>query len=395
MLHRSIAPATAPDAASQTASFSEPRPIKVLLVEDEPSYAKVVVQYLVKGAAKSKVKIDIEHTMTVDGALQCLGKAETEKRPYDFAVLDYCLPQTHGIVPTPSLTLAEVCRRTPTACVRTIQLTSHPESPALIGYWRRPDPLHLPEMLLPKDADAMKKLLQVIVETGLHEPAPAFDDEVCLPFRVLLVSKEASMLKKEMEAAVGGLEPYYSPEIQTQTTAALALATVNQVAVSQRGFDLVLIDTATDDLQAGSEQLSQLAQICAERESRCANVFLLKEKGSHVIRNHNELYHSLIHERTAIQQVITELKFSEIRRPLHSAWLAEYLGETAGGTWRPRAPKGFSLPKFTSRLQLIWFELDDKSKKRARELFAINEHGNDVYPVIQERVFGRKLSMNM
>jgi CheY-like chemotaxis protein len=394
MPHRSLTPATAPEAATQTATFSEPRPVKVLLVEDEPNFAKVVMQYLSSGAAKKNVKIEIEHTMTVDGALHCLGRAEAERRPYDFAVLDYCLPQKRGIVPTPSLTLADVCRRTPTACVRTIQLTSHTESAALIGYWGRLDPQQLPEMLLFKDADAMKKLLQVIIETGLHEPVPAFDDEVCLPFRVLLVSKE-DRLKQEMEAAVGGLEPYYRPEIQTKTTALLALAAVNQAAVSQRGFDLVVVDTATDDLQAGSEQLSQIAQICAERESRCANVFLLKEKGSSVGRSHNGLYHILIHEEAAIQQAVTDLKFIEIKRPLHSVWLAEYLGETAGGTWKPRAPKGFSLPQFTSRLQLVWHDLDEASKKRARELFAIDEPAPDMNPVIQERVFGRKLSMNL
>ncbi|RBP38648.1 hypothetical protein DES53_111168 [Roseimicrobium gellanilyticum] len=375
--------------ASEVLQEYDDRPIKVLLVEDVAAYADEVKIFFETEAEIAKAKIDVRIEHSAEKAYANLKEAERNKEPFDAVVLDYCLPQTEGTSEKPDLALANFCRTTPDACRQAYQLTSYTDSEDLKSFWES-DPLDIEDVLLSKEEPwSLKKLSSMILgQAKASVPGNPPDAVVLAHFRILVVSCDDE-LHAQTENTLSSFEDHYKVERGVARSLTECIAVVNRRAAVGAAFDAIFIDADVSDITESRE----LARFCAEQESKSGRVYLLVRPGVKESLPHASDYSILQKSETIVAEVLSGLRFQEIKGPLQSVWLAEYLGKIPTGTWKPRMPKGFSLGLFARRLQKVWPDLDEQTKNKARNLFHISEHGPDSdLPEIGLRQFERKLT---
>lgn len=118
--------------------------LRILLVEDSEEYVVKFEGYLARALEKHyNYKEYLQREETVADGLKALKEALSMEQPFDFAILDYKLPETSGGLPRESLELPEFVEDHPGCCHRMVQLTSFAEDPDVARFWSRRDSSHL------------------------------------------------------------------------------------------------------------------------------------------------------------------------------------------------------------------------------------------------------------
>lgn len=82
-------------------------------------------------------------------------------------------------------------------------------------------------------------------------------------------------------------------------------------------------------------------------------------------------------DASSLKTIADAIFFREIKEPLRSEWLPAELGRDEGALGKvSKAPLGFDMYRFITRLGEVWPKLDNQSKQRAEELFVV-EHDDE------------------
>jgi CheY-like chemotaxis protein len=168
-------------------------PFRILIVDDDSSFTKVLCDFLTMFASAYYELEFICEENVYDGMRQ-LNNAVDQSHPFDVVLLDYVLPQSPGGPRKKDLSLALFCTQHAECCSWVAQLTAYPEDPELIKLWSNFNLDELSVRLLGKSDSDFLKLAKAI-----------FFREISIPLRSAWLPAELGQV--EAVIARGGHAP--------------------------------------------------------------------------------------------------------------------------------------------------------------------------------------------